>query len=94
MRTLTEEDYISVNSLEESQRGEWAVFRIAYSKKNFLSLLYKDTLRWHESQAVKLSDPSILKMNQEFATKVALANKEFYTKTVGIVNNKGVQIIF
>jgi len=91
-RFLTEEDYIKTKSLKKKFVGCWAVFRVSNGKKFFLSSLYKKDLRWNEAK-LKYSNENTLKFNQEFATKIALINKCRLDTCIGIVNDKGVQII-
>jgi len=89
---LTEDDYITIDNLDDNLKGEWAVFRIAGGKKFYISSLYKKDLKWNETK-LKYSDLSTLKFTKEFATKVASINKERFVTHIGIVNDKGMQII-
>ena len=91
-RFLTSEDYITVSNLDENLKGEWAVFRIRSGKKFFISSIVKEDLKWNETK-LKYSDESTLKLTKEFATKLALINKEKFLTHIGIVNNKGLQVI-
>ncbi len=91
-RSLTEEDYITTNNIDSHLIGDCAIFRISSGKKYFISSLYKDDLKWNETK-LRYSDESTLKLTKDFATKVALINKERFIKHIGITNNKGIQII-
>ena len=91
-RFLTEDDYITAQNIKKLHKGEWAVIRITSGKKFYVTKLYKKNKEWCESSPCKLSNLSVLKMKESLAIKVALADKNRYTK-VGIVNKQGVQII-
>jgi len=91
-RFLTDEDYIKTDNMDEHLKGDWSVFRISSGKKYYLSSLYKEDLKWSETK-LKYSDESTLKLTKEFATKVALVNKERFVTHIGITNDKGVQEI-
>lgn len=91
-RFLTKDDYINVDNLDESLKGDWSVFIIS-NGKYYISSIYKENLKHNEAKSVNLSDASILKMTKDFATKVALVNKERFQKAIGVVNSKGLQII-
>ena len=90
-RILTDIDYITSNNIDENLKGDWAFFMVSSGKKFFVSSLYKINFEWNETK-LKYSDQNTLKLNKEFATKIALINKGRYVKYVGIVNNKGFQI--
>ena len=92
-RFLTEDDYINPINIDDKLKGEWSVFRVSNGQKYYLSSIYKEDLRYNISKPIKKSDESILKMTKEFALKVATQNKERYVKIVGIVDDKGCQII-
>jgi len=89
---LTENDYITVDNVGEELKGDWSIFKVDFGKKMFISSLYKDSLKWNKFTH-KYSDVSTLKLSKEYATKVALINKDRYITHIGIVNDKGVQEI-
>ena len=91
-RFLTDEDYINVKNIDKNLIGDWSIFRVSNGKKYYISSLYKEDLKWNETK-LKYSDESTLKLTKDFATKVALVNKEKFVTHIGIVNDKGVQII-
>lgn len=97
-RFLTENDYITTTNIKKVLVGEWSVILITNSKKMYLSKLYNKnlgSLRYKYCECkLKLSDEATLKLNYEFALKVANFNKPSVTKDkIGLVNSKGVQII-
>lgn len=90
MRTLTEKDYITNKILKPSDESLWAVFYIDRGKY-FLSRLYKSDKRWCETK-LKYSHTETLKFDYDTAVEIAIINKSD-KKTIGVVNNRGVQVM-
>lgn len=59
----------------------------------YITELYKETLTVHRAEKIKMSNPKVLKVNEDFAQKV-ISKMSPYTKIKGIVNSKGNQKLF
>ena len=91
MRFLDESDYITTESLDSSLVGEYAMFYVAHGKKYFITNLYRETLSVHVASSIKMSNPEVIKVNEEFGRKV-LAKMSPWTIR-GLVNKNGYQIL-
>jgi hypothetical protein len=91
MRFLTESDYITANSIDAKNVGEFAMFYVSYGKKYFITKLYLETLSVHEAWSIKMSEPNVIKVNEEFGREVL--SKMGFGVVRGLVNKNGYQIL-
>jgi len=82
-----------MQTLNPEMDNTWAVFRISYGEKCFVTSLgggdklFITTCHY----GIKYSDPTVLKFSLEDAKKIAERNQT-QSKRVGIVNSKGLQL--
>jgi hypothetical protein len=91
MRFLTESDYITTESLDKDNVGEYAMFYVSCGKKHFISKLYRETLSFSEAPQTKMSDPSVLKVSESFGRKVLSKMRDGQVR--GLVRKDGYQIL-
>jgi hypothetical protein len=76
--------------LNPEMDNSWAVFRISQGKKCFVTSIENGSIHICD-YAKKYSDSEVIKLPLEQAKKIVMDNYSFYS-TLGIVNNKGVQL--